>query len=111
MGNVNMPTPVALAGGALCLLAGYLVGAVAGSDSDSRTTAQVKSYDTRSAELCLTGKGVEDKPGAKDGELCGVWRRSPGDVTPREGDDFRFVSIVNESGKNSATNIYGAVVE
>ena len=30
MGNVNMPTPVALAGGALCLLAGYLVGTLLG---------------------------------------------------------------------------------
>ena len=26
MGNVTLPTPVFLAGGALCLLAGYLVG-------------------------------------------------------------------------------------
>jgi hypothetical protein len=111
MGNVNMPTPVAVAGGALCLLAGYLVGAVAGPDPASRTTAEVKSYDTKSQELCLTGDGIDGKPGAADGELCGVWKRSTGDSTPHEGDDFRFVSVVSKSGSNSATYIYGTVVE
>ena len=45
MGNVNLPTPVALAGGAICLLGGYLVGVLAGPDTASRTTATVASYD------------------------------------------------------------------
>jgi len=111
MGNVNLPTPVAVAGGALCLLAGYLVGAIAGPDTASRTTAEVKSYDSGSGELCLTGDAISDQPGADDGELCGVWRRTSGDRVPRDGDAFRFVSVVSSSGDNSATYIYGSVVE
>ncbi len=111
MGNVNMPTPVALAGGALCLLAGYLVGVVAGPDSTSRSAAVVTSYDTKSSKLCLTGSGVDGEPGAKDGVLCGLWRRSAGDTIPREGDAFRFVSEVTGPDSASATYIYGAVAE
>ena len=41
MGNVTLPTPVALAGGAICILGGYLLGALAGPDAPSRTTAVV----------------------------------------------------------------------
>lgn len=111
MGNVNMPTPVALAGGALCLLGGYLVGVVAGPDTASRTTATVDSYDGDSKELCLSGEGINDQPGAADNRLCGVWRQQRNDPTPTPGDVFRFVSTVSESGDNSATYIYGAVVE
>ena len=111
MGNVNMPTPVAVAGGALCLLAGYLVGAVAGPDTVSRTTAKVASYDSKTDELCLTGDAITDQAGAKDGELCGVWRRSAGNTPPHKGDAFRFVSIVSKSGSNSVTYIYGDVVD
>lgn len=112
MGNVSLPTPVALAGGALCLLGGYLAGAVTAPDTASRTTATVKSYDSASHELCLTGGSVDDQPGGKNGELCGVWRRSTGDVLPRRGDRFRFVAVESGSnGDNSATTyIYGSVV-
>lgn len=111
MGNVNMPTPVAVAGGALCLLAGYLVGSVAGPDTQSRTTAEVESYDSRSHELCLRGDGIADQPGVEGRQLCGEWRRSTGDAVPSEGDSFRFVSIVASSGGNSVTYIYGSVVD
>lgn len=111
MGNVNMPTPVAVAGGALCLLAGYLVGAVAGPDTKTRTTAQVQSYDATTQELCLTGEGVVDQPGAADGTLCGLWRRPTGEAVPKEGDDFRFVSLNSSRGDDSVTYIYGSVVE
>lgn len=111
MGNVNMPTPVALAGGALCLLGGYLVGVVAGPDTTSRTTATVESYDGASKELCLTGEAINEQPGAQDNRLCGVWRRQGNDPMPEPGDAFRFVSTVSSSGENSATYIYGAVVE
>jgi hypothetical protein len=111
MGNVNMPTPVAVAGGALCLLAGYLVGAVAGPDTKSRTTAEVESYDNGSKQLCLRGDGIEDQPGVEGSHLCGEWRRPTGDAVPHEGDSFRFVSIVASSGDNSVTYIYGSVVE
>ena len=55
MGNVTLPTPVALAGGALCILGGYLLGVVAGPDTPGRTTATVESYDERDGRLCLTG--------------------------------------------------------
>jgi hypothetical protein len=111
MGYVNLPTPVALTGGALCLLGGYFVGAITGPDNPgSSTTAEVKSYDTSSGQLCLTGDAVDQQPGVKDGELCGVWRRYAGDRLPRAGDDFRFVSVVSSQGSNSATYIYGSVV-
>ena len=111
MGNVNMPTPVAVAGGALCLLGGYLVGAVAGPDTKSRTTAQVESYDAESQELCLRGDGVVDQQGVDNGVLCGLWRRPTGDAVPSEGDEFRFVSLTTSRGDDSVTYIYGSVVE
>ena len=38
MGNVTLPTPIFVAGGALCLLAGYFVGSIAGPDTPERTT-------------------------------------------------------------------------
>jgi hypothetical protein len=110
MGNVNLPTPVAVAGGALCLLAGYLIGAVSGPDTTSRTTGEVESYDGGSDELCLRGKAVEDQPGAESGRLCGQWRHSPGDDRPREGDAFRFVSVVTSNDTDPMTYIYGSVV-
>ena len=110
MGNVTMPTPVALAGGALCLVGGYLIGAVSGPDSAGRATAEVESYDRTTHELCLRGDEVEDQPGATDGELCGQWRRSTDDRPPQEGDSFRFVAIVSGEGDDSATYIYGSVV-
>ncbi|QLQ10759.1 MAG: hypothetical protein HZY75_10770 [Nocardioidaceae bacterium] len=109
MGNVSLPTPVALAVGALCLVGGYLVGTVAGPDAPDRTTAEVVSYDAATQQLCLGGEGVEGHPGVADGQLCGVWRRSAGSVTPKPGDDFRFVSMVSSSGSDSAVNIYGDV--
>ncbi|MFT4010958.1 MAG: hypothetical protein QM655_13060 [Nocardioidaceae bacterium] len=108
--TVSMPTPLALAAGGLCLLGGYLIGTVAGPDTPSRTTAEVVSYDRTTQELCLHGDGIDGQPGASDGKLCGVWRRSSGSAIPREGDEFRFVSIVSSSGEDSATNIYGDVV-
>lgn len=114
MGNVNLPTPVALAGGAICILGGYLLGALAGPDATSRTTATVESYDARSGRLCLSGDGVEEQDGrVEDGQLCGTWRRGAGNETPRKGDDFRFVSIAGSGGSQgrpAGTMIYGDVV-
>ena len=119
MGNVNLPTPVALAGGAICILGGYLVGVLAGPDTPSRTTAVVDSYDRNDSRLCLSGDSVGDQEGAdQDGKLCGTWRRSVGDEeVPEPGDQFRFVSVVVEQppsgdqGKDGpATMIYGDVV-
>jgi hypothetical protein len=113
VGNVTLPTPVFVAGGALCLLAGYLVGAVAGPDTPERTTATVSSYDPGTDELCLTGGGVKDQSGVdSDGRLCGTWRRSSGRNTPAKGDHFRFVSVVHKGSGDtkSSTAIYGDVV-
>lgn len=100
MGNVNLPTPVVLAGAGLCMLGGYLVGVVAGPDTPERTTGVVESYDRTTRELCLSGGSVEDHEGAEDGHLCGTWQRSTGSRTPAKGDDFRFVSRIdrNRSG-------------
>lgn len=117
MGNVNLPTPVAVAGGALCLLGGYLLGVVVGTDTTNRTTATVSSYDEASSRLCLAGEGVEDQEGVvEDGVLCGTWRRTQGTRTvPREGDQFRFVSVSpgadrRPEGQPPTTVIYGDVV-
>jgi hypothetical protein len=119
MGNITLPTPVALAGGAICLLGGYLIGAIAGPDTPSRTTATVQSYDAASSLLCLTGDTIDDQEGATDeGTLCGTWRRTEGsrDV-PEAGDQFRFVSMVVDATREGEagdagpiTVIYGDVV-
>lgn len=115
MGNVNLPTPVALAGGALCLLGGYLLGWVSGPDAPTRTTATVQSYDASTGRLCLTGDGVEEQEGADAGRLCGTWRRAQDSTTPQRGDAFRFVSLVvdssrvGEAGAGPVTVIYGDV--
>ena len=67
MGNVTLPTPVFLSGGALCLLAGYLVGSVVGPDTPDRTTGQVVSFDRSESRLCLEGEAIKDQEGADDG--------------------------------------------
>lgn len=95
MGNVTLPTPVAVAGGALCILGGYLLGVVTGPDTPSRTTAVVESYEPANGRLCLTGEAITAAAGVDDeGRLCGTWRRTVGDRRlPEEGDEFRFVSV------------------
>lgn len=113
MSNVNLPTPVAVAAGVLCLLGGYLVGVVLGPDTPSRTTAQVESYDSVTGELCLVGDAIYDQGvKIKNGDLCGTWLRSSGSITPVEGDSFRFVAIVNkDSGQSPSVTFYGDVVD
>lgn len=115
VGNVNLPTPVFVAGGALCLLCGYLLGAVAGPDTPDRTTAEVSSYSPSTQELCLSGETIEDQDGAdEDGKLCGTWRRTSGSTTPSKGDKFRFVSVESDGkgdgDKEQQTLIYGDVI-
>jgi hypothetical protein len=119
VGNVNLPTPVVIAGGALCLLGGYLIGVVAGPDTPDRTTGVVESYDSRTQKLCLSGDAVSQQEGAdKDGVLCGAWQRSPGATTPHSGDNFRFVTkhtAQDPSGTDTNVDdqvlIYGDVVD
>jgi uncharacterized cupin superfamily protein len=117
MGNVNLPTPVALAAGGICILGGYLLGWVSGPDAPTRTTAVVESFDPDGDLLCLSGEAVEEQEGAVEDEtLCGTWRRTAGSVLPEQGDDFRFVSIVVDSSTSEdadgepVTVIYGDVV-
>lgn len=116
MANVNLPAPVLAAGAGLCLLAGYLLGAVAGPSSPDRTTGTVTSYDTGSGRLCLAGDHVEVPDGAT--ELCGQWQRSAGSPTPRTGDTFRFVVVTTadapagtQTDADSRVLIYGDVIE
>ena len=116
MGNVTLPTPVFLAGGAFCLVAGYLAGAVIGPDDRRGDTAEVVSYDSGTSKLCLVGESVEDESGASDdGVLCGTWSRSTGSIIPREGDTFRFITMdttgVKGAKPRDSTVIYGTVVE
>lgn len=117
VGNVNLPTPVFLASGALCLLAGYLIGVVAGPDTPARTTAEVESFDPGTSELCLRGDGATDAEGAEGDLLCGTWRRTAGSETPEPGDVFRFVSVdVDNAGGGGdpvgpGVVIYGSVVD
>ena len=61
VGNVTLPTPVFLAGGAFCLLAGYLVGAVVGPETQHGTTATVVSFESGTSRLCLEGDSVKDE--------------------------------------------------
>jgi hypothetical protein len=115
MGNVNLPTPVALAGGAICLLGGYLFGVLTGPDTSTRSTATVASFDVGSGRLCLSGDGVKDQDGIDEqGRLCGTWRRPDTSGTPRTGDRFRFVTLHGGStasgGDQPVTVIYGDVV-
>ncbi len=110
VGNVTLPTPVFVAGGALALLAGYFVGANTGPDRPVQSTATVVSYQPKSGQLCLTGDEVTDHPGAQDGRLCGRWRRTDASAAPSKGDAFRFVSIVTTAEGRTQTMIYGDVV-
>ncbi|GGF36507.1 hypothetical protein GCM10011519_07560 [Marmoricola endophyticus] len=118
MANVTLPTPVLLAGGALCLVGGYLLGAVTGPDTPDRTTATVVSYQRDDSRLCLRGEAVEDQRGAEDGELCGVWRRSNPATRddPKAGEEFRFVTQEvsgqeGDQGSGSSTVvIYGDLI-
>ena len=114
MGNVTLPTPVFLAGGALCLVAGYLVGSVVGPDTPERTTATVVSFEPRKSTLCLEGSGVNDQEGVDGaGKLCGTWRRTSGSATPAAGDTFRFVAVSTSGQVDGQTErqvvIYGDV--
>lgn len=116
MGNVTLPTPVFVAAGAFSLLAGYLVGAVAGPDSPQRTTATVVSFERSSSRLCLEGDSVEKEDATdEDGVLCGTWSHSAGAIVPKKGDRFRFVTMdtsgVKGSEPRAETVIYGTVVQ
>jgi hypothetical protein len=116
VGNVTLPTPVFLAGGALCLLAGYLVGSIVGPDTPARTTGQVVSYTPSTSRLCLKGGALKDQEGVdSDGHLCGTLRRTPNAAVPRKGDDFRFVSVRTSGVVDGKTQrqvvIYGDVVD
>lgn len=113
MGNVTLPTPVFAAGGALCLLAGYLAGSVLGADTPDNSTATVASYDPQTSEICLSGKAVEEeKTVDEDGRLCGRWSHSSG-VRPRKGDRFRFVTLDQRTaeGGDEGVVIFGTVVK
>lgn len=112
MGNVNLPTPVVLAGAGLCLLGGYLLGVVAGPDTPERTTGVVESYDAGTGILCLSGENVDEHEGFADGQLCGVWQRAGSSPRPEEGDPFRFVSRLREGRpgpEDDRVSIFGEV--
>lgn len=119
MGNVNLPTPVVIAGGALCLLGGYLVGVVAGPSKPAEAIGVVESYDRSSNQLCLSGESAAAHEGADDeGVLCGMWRRSGGSTRPTAGQDFYFVAVrTSEAPAEEAPElsqqvlIYGGVVD
>jgi hypothetical protein len=116
VGNVTLPTPVFLAGGALCLVAGYLAGSVTGPDTPTRSTAQVASFNASTEKLCLEGDAVKDQDGLNSsGQLCGTLRRTPSSAVPAKGDEFRFVSVENTGETDGRPDqqviIYGAVVD
>lgn len=116
MGNVTLPTPVFLAGGALCLLAGYLAGSVVGGGTPDRTTGQVVSFSSTSSRLCLEGDSLGDQEGVDaDGRLCGTLRSTPDAQVPTKGDEFRFVSVRTSGKVDGKTQqqivIYGDVVD
>ena len=100
----------------MCLVAGYLVGSVAGPDTPDRTTATVVSFDSADERLCLEGDAIQDQEGVDSaGQLCGTLRRTPNSQIPAEGDEFRFVSVRTTGEDDGETKqqvvIYGAVVD
>ncbi|RZI88580.1 MAG: hypothetical protein EOO67_12975 [Microbacterium sp.] len=114
---MTLPTPVFVAGGALCLLAGYFVGTVAGPEKPERAVATVASFDSSTSTICLEGESVEDEKGLNDeDQLCGLWKPAQGLMkTPSKGDKFRFVSM-DTSGSGDADPltkviIYGNVIK
>jgi len=117
--NINLPIPVLAAGGSLCLLAGFLLGTVAGPSSPERAQGTVASYDRGTGRLCLEGDAVASQEGADDsGLLCGQWQRTPGARTPAPGDSFRFVSVLTATAPEGIDTeidrrvlIYGDVIE
>ena len=117
MGNVNLPTPLVVAGGSLCVLGGYLLGVVTGPDTPERTVGVVESFDRATNRLCLSGETVAEQEGADDsGQLCGTWSRASGSAPPEVGDDFRFVSVRTAedpegASEESSVLIYGDVVD
>ena len=118
VGNVTLPTPVFLAGGALCVVAGMLVGGVVALPRHARTAPRARwSATTPSrSRLCLEGDGIKDQEGVDDnGHLCGTLRRTPNSGLPVKGDDFRFVSVRTTGELNGKAQqevvIYGDVVD
>lgn len=93
MATTRLPRAVLIAGAAMFLLAGYVLGMAVGADSPERSTGVVRSYDASSDELCLSGRTVSSAAGSEGDRLCGTWRRRSGSPVPEEGDEFRFVSI------------------
>lgn len=112
MGNVTLPTPVFIAGGAFALLAGYVAGSL-GNGSEEAQVATVVSYQPRTAQLCLTGDAVEDDDRAENGTLCGTWTRPRDTRLPRKGESFRFVTVdrqLDEKADQNDVVIFGNVV-
>lgn len=112
--NVTLPTPVFVAGGALCLVAGYLLGSVTGPGTPERTTGTVVSFNHGTSRLCLEGEAIREQEGVdSQGHLCGTWRRTPDAETPKKGDTFRFVSLRTAEDVNGRRHqqvvIYGDV--
>lgn len=107
---MTLPTPVLLAGGALCIVGGFLVGVVAGPASPAHTTATVTSFDEATSKLCLKGKAIVGQEGEQDGQLCGRWRNVQDAQQPAEGDQFRFVSVRQDTARAEQVVIYGNVV-
>jgi hypothetical protein len=115
VGNVTLPTPVFIAGGALCLLAGYVAGSLVETAGRDGKTATVVSYQPASAEICLSGDAAAEHEMADDeGTLCGTWTHSRGARPPAKGDTFRFVAVdhqLTEEADESDVVIFGTVVE
>lgn len=114
---MTLPTPVFVAGGALCLVAGYLIGTVVGPEKPERSVATVASFDASTSMICLEGDSVREEKGVNDdGQLCGLWRPAQGLMkNPANGDRFRFVSM-DTSGSGDADPrarviIYGNVIK
>ena len=112
MGNLTLPTPVALAAATLCVLGGFVAGAAAARGPADRSTAEVHSYQPATEALCLTGEAVADEPAAEDGVLCGTWRHPSSAPRPILGEEFRFAVMVHapEGVDVAAVFLYGEPV-
>ncbi len=104
-----------MAGAGFCLLAGFLIGVVAGPETPAAANGVVASYESSTRELCLEGDDAAEVSGADDGLLCGIWNRGAGSRAPRVGDTFAFLTL--ETDRDPAADergrvlIYGDVVD
>lgn len=104
MGTLTLPTPLVLAGGAVCVVGGYLIASSTAPSVTASTSAVVASVGPAD-RICLRGEAVRQWQGVDGhGLLCGTWSHAPGE-SAHKGDAFVFAATAQHGG----VRIYGGV--